>query len=90
MSRNFDYEKFEVLAERFVANGVFVTVGGGTIRVMAREAADFFGLPYQNMLAALGGNTERWYDLFYLAGGFSQNSNFGDAAGFGRFLVRNW
>ena len=88
--KNFDAEKFEDLADRFVARGILVTVGGGTIRVMAREAADFFGLPYGIFVTALGGNTERWFKYFYLAGGFSQDHNHGDAAGFGRFLARNW
>ena len=88
--KNFDAEKFEGLAERFVACGIFVTVGGGTIRVMAREAADFFGLPYRVMLSALGGNTEAWHKYFYIAGGFDQGNNHGDASGFGRFLARNW
>ena len=88
--KNFDAERFEYLAERFVSRGIFVTVGGGGIRVMAREAAKFFGLPYQAMLTALGGNTEAWFKYFYLAGGFSQDQNHGDASGFGRFLSRNW
>ena len=90
MNRNFDCEKFEVLAERFIDRGIFVTVGGGTIRVMAREATKFFGLPYRAMLSALGGNSEYWFKFFFLAGGFSQDQNHGDAAGFGRFLARNW
>ena len=63
---NFDAEKFESLAERFVARGIFVTAGGGSVRVMAREAATFFGLPYGVLLTALGGNTERWFT--YLEG----------------------
>ena len=90
MKRDFDYNKFEALAAMFVQRGIFVTRGGGTIRVMAREAANFFGLPYRVMLAALGGNSEEWFNYFYLAGGFQQDHNFGDAAGFGRFLTRNW
>ena len=88
--KNFDAEKFEDLAEQFVARGIFVTVGGGTIRVMAPAASDFFGMPYQVMLSVLGGNTERWFRYFFLAGGFSQDQNYGDASGFGRFLSRNW
>ena len=88
--KNFDAEKFESLAVRFIDRGIFVTTGGGTIRVMAREASTFFGLPYRAMLSALGGNSDRWHALFYRAGGFSQHHNHGDAAGFGRFLARNW
>ena len=88
--RNFDAEKFEALAERFVARGIFVTAGGGSVRVMAREAAEFFGLPYRVMFTVLGGNTEAWFKYFYQAGGFSQDQNHGDASGFGRFLARNW
>ena len=88
--RNFDYARFEKLVEKFILGGIFSTVGGGTIRVMAREASDFFGMPYQVMLSVLGGNSDRWHRLFYLAGGFSQDHNHGDASGFGRFLARNW
>ena len=87
---NFDAETFEDLAERFIARGIFVTAGGGSVRVMAREAAEFFGLPYRIFVTILGGNTERWFKYFYLAGGFSQDQNHGDASGFGSFLARNW
>ena len=88
--RTFDAEKFDRKVNEFLGKGVFVTVGGGTIRVLAGEAAKFFGMSFKTFCSHLGLQSEKWHDLFYRAGGFNQDGNNVDAHGFGRFLERNW